>query len=163
LLHPLRPGRPVAPARPAPPGLRALSAPLDRLPRAVHVGPHGGAADVRYGHHLRTGRRRHRGPRARRPLGGLDRGDPARARPAPPPLVPVLSSSSPLGLPTCSRPPRPRPSRRTREAVALVIVHFVESLGGIRAVQAFRREPRNQEIFEVVNDEYRAANLEASR
>ena len=42
--------------------------------------------------------------------------------------------------------------RRTREAVALVIVHFVESLGGIRAVQAFRREPRNQEIFEDVND-----------
>ena len=34
--------------------------------------------------------------------------------------------------------------RRTREAVALVIVHFVESLGGIRAVPAFRREPRNR-------------------
>ena len=30
--------------------------------------------------------------------------------------------------------------RRTREAIALVIVHFTESLGGIRAVQAFRRE-----------------------
>jgi ABC-type multidrug transport system fused ATPase/permease subunit len=30
-------------------------------------------------------------------------------------------------------------------------------------VQAFRREPRNQEIFEVVNDEYRAANLTAFR
>jgi ABC-type multidrug transport system fused ATPase/permease subunit len=53
--------------------------------------------------------------------------------------------------------------RRTREAVALVIVHFVESLGGIRAVQAFRREPRNDEIFEVVNDNYRAANLKAAR
>ena len=48
--------------------------------------------------------------------------------------------------------------RRTRETVALVIVHFVESLGGIRAVQAFRREPRNQEIFEELNDDYRAAN-----
>lgn len=35
--------------------------------------------------------------------------------------------------------------RRTREAVALVIVHFVESMTGIRAVQAFRREPRNEE------------------
>ena len=34
-------------------------------------------------------------------------------------------------------------------AVALVIVHFVESMSGIRAVQAFRREPRNEEIFEV--------------
>ncbi|MFL6133047.1 MAG: ABC transporter ATP-binding protein, partial [Nocardioidaceae bacterium] len=36
--------------------------------------------------------------------------------------------------------------RVTREKVALVIVHFVESMLGIRAVQAFRREPRNQEI-----------------
>ncbi|HYT27331.1 MAG TPA: ABC transporter ATP-binding protein, partial [Actinomycetota bacterium] len=34
--------------------------------------------------------------------------------------------------------------RRAREAVALVIVWFTESLGGIRAVQAFRREQRNQ-------------------
>jgi ATP-binding cassette, subfamily B, bacterial len=49
--------------------------------------------------------------------------------------------------------------RASREAVALVIVHFVESLGGIRAVQAFRREPRNQEIFEAVNGQYKAANL----
>ena len=49
--------------------------------------------------------------------------------------------------------------RVTREKVALVIVHFVESMGGIRAVQAFRREPRNQEIFDDVNDQYRAANL----
>ncbi|GAA1816447.1 ABC transporter ATP-binding protein [Luedemannella flava] len=53
--------------------------------------------------------------------------------------------------------------RRTREKVALVIVHFVESLGGIRAVQAFRREPRNQQIFEKVNEDYRAANLVANR
>ncbi len=52
--------------------------------------------------------------------------------------------------------------RRTREAVALVIVHFVESLGGIRAVQAFRREPRNQEIFEAVNDDYRRGQPAAS-
>ncbi|HLL67978.1 MAG TPA: ABC transporter ATP-binding protein [Micromonosporaceae bacterium] len=56
-----------------------------------------------------------------------------------------------------------RAYRRTREAVALVIVHFVESLGGVRAVQAFRREPRNDEIFEVVNDGYREANLRAAR
>jgi len=53
--------------------------------------------------------------------------------------------------------------RRTREAVALVIVHFVESLGGIRAVQAFRREPRNQQIFDAVNEDYRRANLRANR
>jgi ATP-binding cassette, subfamily B, bacterial len=51
--------------------------------------------------------------------------------------------------------------RRTRETVALVIVHFVESLGGIRAVQAFRREPRNQEIFTELNDDYRLANERA--
>ncbi len=48
--------------------------------------------------------------------------------------------------------------RATREAVALVIVHFVESLGGIHAVHAFRREPRNQEIFEHLDDRYRQAN-----
>ncbi|MGH9101718.1 MAG: ABC transporter ATP-binding protein, partial [Acidimicrobiales bacterium] len=48
--------------------------------------------------------------------------------------------------------------RRTREAVALVIVHLVESLGGIRAVQAFGREPRNQSIFDELDDRYRAAN-----
>jgi ABC-type multidrug transport system fused ATPase/permease subunit len=51
-----------------------------------------------------------------------------------------------------------RAYRATREAVALVIVHFVESLGGIHAVHAFRREPRNQEIFEYLDDRYRAAN-----
>lgn len=53
--------------------------------------------------------------------------------------------------------------RVTREKVALVIVHFVESMGGIRAVQAFRREARNQEIFDDVNDQYRRANLRAFR
>ncbi|MFI5046748.1 MAG: ABC transporter ATP-binding protein [Acidimicrobiia bacterium] len=47
--------------------------------------------------------------------------------------------------------------RATREAVALVIVHFVESLAGIRAVHAFRREPRNQEIFDDLDDRYRQA------
>ncbi|MEU5787805.1 ABC transporter ATP-binding protein [Micromonospora purpureochromogenes] len=53
--------------------------------------------------------------------------------------------------------------RRSREAVALVIVHFVESLRGIRAVQAYRRELRNQQIFGAVNDGYRRANLRAFR
>ena len=52
--------------------------------------------------------------------------------------------------------------RRTRET-ALVIVHFVESMTGIRAVQAFRREPRNEEIFDQVNDRYRQANLDSFR
>ena len=44
-----------------------------------------------------------------------------------------------------------------------MIVHFVESMLGIRAVQAFRREPRNQEIFDDVNEQYRVANLRAFR
>ena len=37
--------------------------------------------------------------------------------------------------------------RKVREASALVIVQFVETMTGIRAVQAYRREPRNAEIF----------------
>ncbi len=53
--------------------------------------------------------------------------------------------------------------RRTRETVAAVIVHFVESMTGIRAVQAFRREPRNEEIFAEVNEDYRRANERAFR
>ncbi|GAA3071687.1 ABC transporter ATP-binding protein [Streptosporangium carneum] len=53
--------------------------------------------------------------------------------------------------------------RRTRETVALVIVHFVESMTGVRAVQAFRREPRNQEIFSRLNADYRDANVHAMR
>jgi ATP-binding cassette subfamily B protein len=82
-----------------------------------------------------------------------------------PPLALVALLSFPLliWLSNWFRHASARAYRRTREAVALVIVHFVESLGGIRAVQAFRREPRNQEIFEAVNDEYRAANLVAFR
>jgi ABC-type multidrug transport system fused ATPase/permease subunit len=78
-------------------------------------------------------------------------------------LTVLLSFPFLLWLSNWFRHASARAYRRTREAVALVIVHFVESLGGIRAVQAFRREPRNQEIFEVVNHEYRVANLHAFR
>ncbi len=56
-----------------------------------------------------------------------------------------------------------RAYRAVRRAIALVIVHYVESLNGIRAVQAFRREPRNQEIFEDVNGRYRDANIWSNR
>ena len=56
-----------------------------------------------------------------------------------------------------------RAYRATREAIALVIVHFVESLGGIQAVHAFRREPRNQEIFEDLDGRYRDANIWSAR
>jgi ABC-type multidrug transport system fused ATPase/permease subunit len=47
--------------------------------------------------------------------------------------------------------------RKTRDAIALVIVHFTESLRGIRAVQAFRREPRNDEIFRDLDENNRHA------
>jgi ATP-binding cassette, subfamily B, bacterial len=47
--------------------------------------------------------------------------------------------------------------RRTRETIALVIIHFTESLRGIRAVQAFRREPRNDEIFRDLDERNRKA------
>ena len=53
--------------------------------------------------------------------------------------------------------------RRTRETIAQVIVHFVETFGGIRAVQAFRGERRNEEIFGELNSEYAAASLRSSR
>jgi ATP-binding cassette, subfamily B, bacterial len=53
--------------------------------------------------------------------------------------------------------------RRSRETIAAVIVHFVETFGGIRAVQAFRRERRNEEIFASLNERYAAASLRSSR
>jgi ATP-binding cassette subfamily B protein len=48
--------------------------------------------------------------------------------------------------------------REVRESAALVIVQFVETMTGIKAVQAYRREPRNQEIFEEVADRYKDVN-----
>jgi ATP-binding cassette, subfamily B, bacterial len=50
--------------------------------------------------------------------------------------------------------------RRTRETVATMIVNVVETFNGIRAVQAFRREKRNDAIFAALNDGYRDANRE---
>lgn len=51
--------------------------------------------------------------------------------------------------------------RRTRETNASLIVQFVETFAGIRAVQAFRREPRNDVIFGELNDDNRAAHMRA--
>jgi ABC-type multidrug transport system fused ATPase/permease subunit len=48
--------------------------------------------------------------------------------------------------------------RRTRETVATMIVNIVETMNGIRAVQAFRREKRNDQLFAGLNDGYREAN-----
>jgi len=53
--------------------------------------------------------------------------------------------------------------RRTREAVASVIVHIVETLGGIRAVQAFRREPRNDVLFGELADDLADADARVLR
>jgi ABC-type multidrug transport system fused ATPase/permease subunit len=51
--------------------------------------------------------------------------------------------------------------RRQRETVAACIVQFVETLNGIRAVQSFRRERRNEEIFSRLNQEYVDANAKS--
>jgi ATP-binding cassette, subfamily B, bacterial len=53
--------------------------------------------------------------------------------------------------------------KKVRESAALVIVQFVETMTGIKAVQAYRREPRNQEIFEDVADQYKTINERAFR
>ncbi|HEY5033562.1 MAG TPA: ABC transporter ATP-binding protein [Candidatus Dormibacteraeota bacterium] len=68
-----------------------------------------------------------------------------------------------LGLTAWFRHNSAHSYRAVRRAIVLVIVHYVESLGGIRAVHAFRREPRNQEIFEDVNGRYRDANIWSNR
>jgi ABC-type multidrug transport system fused ATPase/permease subunit len=53
--------------------------------------------------------------------------------------------------------------RWIREANSLVIVHFVETFGGLRAVQAFRRERRNEEIFDALSADYARASKQSSR
>jgi len=53
--------------------------------------------------------------------------------------------------------------RWIREANALVIVHFVETFGGLRAVQAFRREKRNEEIFDALADDYAKAQRRSAQ
>ncbi|MPQ99324.1 ATP-binding cassette domain-containing protein [Modestobacter sp. I12A-02628] len=51
--------------------------------------------------------------------------------------------------------------RRTRETVAALIVQFTETFGGIRAVQAFRREPRNDALHAALNEENRQSHDQA--
>jgi ATP-binding cassette subfamily B protein len=53
--------------------------------------------------------------------------------------------------------------RRTRETNSALIVQFVESLAGIRAVQAFRREPRNGQLFEQLNQDVKTSNATSFR
>ncbi|WP_369140701.1 ABC transporter ATP-binding protein [Modestobacter versicolor] len=51
--------------------------------------------------------------------------------------------------------------RRTRQTIAALIVQFTETMGGIRAVQAFRREPRNDALHAQLNEENREAQHRA--
>jgi ATP-binding cassette, subfamily B, bacterial len=53
--------------------------------------------------------------------------------------------------------------RQTRTRIARVIVQFVETFGGIKAVQAFRREARNEDIFDELNQANADANLRSQR
>jgi ATP-binding cassette subfamily B protein len=48
--------------------------------------------------------------------------------------------------------------RKTRVASAKLIVHFVESMTGIRAVKAFRKEKRNEETYKGLVEDYRSVN-----
>jgi ATP-binding cassette, subfamily B, bacterial len=48
--------------------------------------------------------------------------------------------------------------RETRTTSARVIVQFVETMTGIRAVKAFRKEPRNDAVFASNVEDYRTAN-----
>jgi len=78
-------------------------------------------------------------------------------------VVTLIAMPLVLGLTWWFRHNSARSYRAVRRAIVLVIVQYVESLGGIRAVQAFRREPRNQEIFDDVNGRYRDANIWSNR
>ena len=51
--------------------------------------------------------------------------------------------------------------RATRTWIARVIVQFVETMNGIRAVQAFRRERRNASIMDGLSGEFADAETEA--
>ncbi|MEY4294187.1 MAG: hypothetical protein RIR29_837, partial [Actinomycetota bacterium] len=48
--------------------------------------------------------------------------------------------------------------RKSRVASAKLIVHFVETMTGIRAVKAFRKEKRNQDSYNVLVEDYRSIN-----
>jgi ATP-binding cassette subfamily B protein len=48
--------------------------------------------------------------------------------------------------------------RKTRVASAKLIVHFVETMTGIRAVKAFRKEKRNEGTYKELVEDYRFVN-----
>ncbi|WP_433665586.1 ABC transporter ATP-binding protein [Nocardia sp. CA-128927] len=53
--------------------------------------------------------------------------------------------------------------RHTRGAIAKVVVQFVESMGGMRAVQTFRREQRNESVLAHEDGDYQQATTKAMR
>jgi ATP-binding cassette subfamily B protein len=53
--------------------------------------------------------------------------------------------------------------RQSRVVSARVIVQFVETMTGIRAVKAFRKEPRNDDEFGELASQYRDVNLRSIR
>ncbi|MEV4128829.1 ABC transporter ATP-binding protein [Nocardia sp. NPDC049707] len=76
----------------------------------------------------------------------------------------VLLGFVPLALVTRWAQRRQRAGyRRTRGAIAKVVVQFVESMGGMRAVQAFRREGRNESVLATEDAEYLQATTAAMR
>ncbi|WP_454194574.1 ABC transporter ATP-binding protein [Nocardia sp. Marseille-Q1738] len=76
----------------------------------------------------------------------------------------VLAGFVPLVLVTRWAQRRQRAGyRRTRGAIAKVVVQFVESMGGMRAVQAFRREQRNESVLAIEDAEFREATTAAMR
>lgn len=56
-----------------------------------------------------------------------------------------------------------RAYRATRTTSAALTTQYIETLNGIRAVQAFRREPRNIGIFRALNRRYTEVNTETIR
>ena len=48
--------------------------------------------------------------------------------------------------------------RKTRVASARLIVHFVETMTGIRAVKAFRKEAENERVYKGLVEDYRFVN-----
>lgn len=71
-------------------------------------------------------------------------------------LVALASFVPLLALTAWFRRESARTYRATRSSVAAVIVQFVETFNGIRAVQAFRREPLGEQEFVRLNARYRA-------
>ena len=53
-----------------------------------------------------------------------------------------------------------RAYRRVRERIGLVTATFAEDISGMRVVQSYAREPRNQTSFRGINTRYKDANYE---